>query len=362
MKRLFSFPIDNIQKNKAIVHVLPVGKFKHSVWGEFEVTLEDLTRAKQNSELWESRGGRLTLNFNHDTKRPAGKFTRLWTEPSGLWAEVELNPKGLEAVKSGEYTRFSAEWNDEEPFEDELGREYLPIVTGGALTEVPFFGTTLEGIFLVGENGEQMKVAARPEEENQKRKKSMNEAKLQEITGAEKPEDQEAKILGWKARAEAADAAEKEVKDLEKTASRVGNLEAENADLKKKVASLEADTAEIAEMRNERWEAALKKYHEEGKMTPFQFEKRIAKDSTFRKKFSTVEELDEEFKDAPMVLPVKPIGSDGHDPDAKTASSKAPEGVDKESWEKAQEIKRIAKREKVSYGEAMKIYEQEKRG
>lgn len=306
-----------------LAHALPIGKFEHPWWGEFENTFESLSKMKSSAERWVAKGGLLSLNFDHDYTRPAGEIVRLEMMPTGLWATAKLTPNAYEKVKSGEYKRFSAEWVPN--FKDEKGEKYGDMFYGGALTNIPYFSVSLEGLYLL-EDEELLKVAARESRPLlTKEKNRMDPEILTALTGSEDPEKQQETIKAWKADSEVSKKNEASRKKIEEEEQK---KTAALTEKDKKIASLQSDLDDISikVAKMERGKLIADAYRE-GKLTKVQreayseeAEKKNEGDPKkfFAKPFETNEDLIIFLATAPVVIPV-PLGTEA-DLTAETAT------------------------------------------
>lgn len=259
-------------------HAMPVGEFFDWRYGKIIFSLDYLTQAKANAEKWQGRGAILPLNFDHDPTRPAGRIQIITLEGNRLWIEAELLPNAEEALRRGEYARFSPEWMD--MFQDEKGEKYGPMLLGGALTNIPLFATSLDGIYLL-EDEKLLKVAAREYAGTQKiskeQKNEMDSEKLKELTGSEDPEEQLAKISEWKEKAEAKPAEPeppkepagqaKEEEGEEKAAAAEDGGKKEAAALRSELAATSAKVVRLeAEAKKKARADLLEKAYREGKI------------------------------------------------------------------------------------------------
>lgn len=133
------------------IQVLPEGVFEHPWYGilrwEPEVFAEMIRHFNEQSS-----GVIPMLNFDHSSQNPfaaearaAGWFVDLEHEAGvGLFASVELNPCGEEAIRNREYRYISAEVADSWTTSD--GKTFANVLLGAALTNSPFHNT-MQGVF-----------------------------------------------------------------------------------------------------------------------------------------------------------------------------------------------------------------------
>jgi hypothetical protein len=135
-----------------MIHVAPLGKWDHPVYGEFEVTRETVREFVQNFNNG-IRKPKLPITAGHDSfeeHKAIGWMIELQEGVNGLYAKVEWTPDGQDLLLKGSFKYFSPEWfttyND--PAD---GKEYGHVLIGGALTNKPFF-RELENIVAFSEH------------------------------------------------------------------------------------------------------------------------------------------------------------------------------------------------------------------
>jgi len=122
--------------NSTWVHALPIGSYKHPIYGTIDITSE---RAKNfadgvNSKI---RGIDLSINYVHDNNNiAAGWVKKSEARSDGVWLFVEFTPDAQSKVKNKEWRYFSSEFEDE--WEDPQGVKHKDVMFGGALTNRPF--------------------------------------------------------------------------------------------------------------------------------------------------------------------------------------------------------------------------------
>lgn len=118
------------------VHVLPMGTYKHPLYGTISVN-EARAKAFADSVNNKTRGIEPSVNYNHNNEDiAAGWGKKAEARTDGLWMFVEWTAAGAEKIKAKEYKYFSAEFVDE--WEDNQGNKFKDVVFGGALTNRPF--------------------------------------------------------------------------------------------------------------------------------------------------------------------------------------------------------------------------------
>jgi len=118
------------------VHALPIGAYKHPVYGTIEITPD---RAKNFADGVKSkvRGIDPSINYNHDNKDVAAGWVKdADARVDGLWLFVEWVKNAAQKIKDKEWRYFSSEFEDE--WEDSTGKKHKDVILGGALTNRPF--------------------------------------------------------------------------------------------------------------------------------------------------------------------------------------------------------------------------------
>lgn len=135
-----------------MIHVAPLGKWDHPVYGEFEVTRDTVREFVQNFNDG-IRKPKLPITAGHDSfeeHKAIGWMIELQEGVNGLYAKVEWTPDGQDLLLKGSFKYFSPEWFT--TYTDPAnGKEYGHVLIGGALTNKPFF-RELENIVAFSEH------------------------------------------------------------------------------------------------------------------------------------------------------------------------------------------------------------------
>lgn len=138
----YSFPICLSEakiKERMDIHVIPVGEWKHELYGDMKVTEEDIEEFVQHFDNNIRKGVYITAGHQLGDSPAIGWFEKLKAKnKSGLWGIVRWTKKGRELLEERAYKYFSPEFFG--VYEDpETHRVYNNVLTGGALTNSPFF-------------------------------------------------------------------------------------------------------------------------------------------------------------------------------------------------------------------------------
>lgn len=123
-------------KNSSWVHALPLGTYKHPIYGTIDITLD---RAKRFAEsvINKVRGIDPSINYDHNNNAPAAGWVKNAEQRSdGLWLFVEWTADAVDAIKKKTYRYFSAEFADE--WDNSQDKKFSDVILGGALTNRPF--------------------------------------------------------------------------------------------------------------------------------------------------------------------------------------------------------------------------------
>lgn len=128
---------ENIEEGKSWIHALPIGEYKHPVFGDLNLTVDRIKRFAEsvNNKV---RGIDPDIDYDHKAKtdKAAGWVKSAEVRPNGLWLLVEWTKGAIEAIKNGEYRYFSSEYVSE--WEDAKGNKFSDVLLGGGLTNRPF--------------------------------------------------------------------------------------------------------------------------------------------------------------------------------------------------------------------------------
>lgn len=122
--------------NSTWVHALPIGSFKHPIYGTIDVTSD---RAKKFADGVNSkvRGIDLSINYVHDNNNiAAGWVKKSEARSDGVWLFVEWTDDAAKEIKDKKWRYFSSEFEDE--WADPQGVKHKDVMFGGALTNRPF--------------------------------------------------------------------------------------------------------------------------------------------------------------------------------------------------------------------------------
>jgi len=138
----YSFPIclsDAKIKEKMNIHVIPIGEWKHDLYGDMKITDEDVKDFVKHFDDKIRKGVAITEGHQLSESPAMGWFEKLkFKNESGLWGTVKWTRKGRELLEEKSYKYFSPEFFS--VYEDpETHRVYNNVLVGGALTNSPFF-------------------------------------------------------------------------------------------------------------------------------------------------------------------------------------------------------------------------------
>jgi phage I-like protein len=143
-QKLFAFPIQLFSDQRDIptrLHVVPLGKWNHPVYGSFEITRNEVREFIRNFDAGIRAEARLPITAGHDVlqETPAvGWLTTLSEGANGLYADVQWTPDGERMLNEGAFKYLSPEWFVEYT-DPATGAEYKHVLVGAALTNKPFF-------------------------------------------------------------------------------------------------------------------------------------------------------------------------------------------------------------------------------
>ncbi len=129
-------------KSIGTAQMLPIGKFKHRLFGDIEFTEKKFDNAITNfTKGVPHKPGELALNFNHNIHGSphvaAGWFIKLAKADKFLTAEIEFTSDGKKKIEEKEFKFISAETVDN--FTDNEDKKHGFTIVGGGLTNTPFF-------------------------------------------------------------------------------------------------------------------------------------------------------------------------------------------------------------------------------
>ncbi len=120
------------------IQILRVGRWKHTKYGSFEITKEDLKLFKENFDNKVRRIDIAVDTEHFPEKGAAGWIKQLILKGmEELWALVEWTQWGIEAIKGKLFQYISPEF-DFEYKDEETGERYKNVLYGIALTNRPF--------------------------------------------------------------------------------------------------------------------------------------------------------------------------------------------------------------------------------
>lgn len=129
------------QKNTSWIHALPLGTYKHPVYGELKFTHENL-RQYAESVTKRTRGIDPSINYDHNNESDAAGWVKAAeSRADGLWLLVEWTEKAAQKIREKAYRYFSAEFLEE--WTNHIGEKLRNVIAGGALTNRPFMKNLL---------------------------------------------------------------------------------------------------------------------------------------------------------------------------------------------------------------------------
>lgn len=118
------------------VHALPIGSYKHPVYGTLDVTSDRVKRFADNVKT-KIRGIDPSINYNHNNDDVAAGWVKdAEARSDGLWVFVEWVKDAARKIKKKEYRYFSSEFED--VWTDTKGIDHKDVFFGGGLTNRPF--------------------------------------------------------------------------------------------------------------------------------------------------------------------------------------------------------------------------------
>jgi hypothetical protein len=134
-----SEPSDDLVTQREI-HIVPTGEWEHWSGYNFQITPETITEIVKNFNDGVRRDIPITAGHDTMSETPAvGWFTELRDAGAdGLYGTVQWNAEGLRLLTGKMFKYFSAEI-DFDLHDQEDDKDYGVVLTGGALTNHPFF-------------------------------------------------------------------------------------------------------------------------------------------------------------------------------------------------------------------------------
>lgn len=125
------------------IQVVPTGKWDHPVYEDMEISSADVAQFVKNFN--DKVRLDLPITAGHDNGMSGGELPAIgWFKElvdrgvNGLWAEVEWTDDGRKLLEGKAFKYFSSEFS-EDYVDPETQQEYGHVVTGGALTNKPYF-------------------------------------------------------------------------------------------------------------------------------------------------------------------------------------------------------------------------------
>lgn len=155
-KRIFGmFPLefdedkqlDNGVKIPDIIHLIPVGNWKHDLYGDMSINYADIREFQANFNAGIRKGVFITAGHEGFEELPAVAWiTEVEARDDGLWGMVDWNNEGRELLSDKAFKFFSPEFYRD--YEDpQTHEQYKNVLTGGALTKSPYFKELAPVIF-----------------------------------------------------------------------------------------------------------------------------------------------------------------------------------------------------------------------
>lgn len=123
----------------SMIHIIPTGEWNHDMYGPMTITNNDIREFMANFNAGIRKGVFITAGHEGFMELPAVAWMKsLEMRDNGLWAEVEWNELGKEALNDKQFKFFSPEFYRD--YEDpQTHQVYRNVLTGGALTKSPYF-------------------------------------------------------------------------------------------------------------------------------------------------------------------------------------------------------------------------------
>lgn len=123
-------------KDSNWVHALPLGTYKHPVYGTIDITADRIKNFADGVKA-KVRGIDPSINYNHNNVDVAAGWVKdAEARTDGLWLFVEWVKDAAQAIKDKKWRYFSSEFEDE--WTDSTGKKHKDVILGGALTNRPF--------------------------------------------------------------------------------------------------------------------------------------------------------------------------------------------------------------------------------
>lgn len=284
-----------------VFNVLYTGKYKHWSGTEFEVSKESLEEIVANFNN-KTVGVELAINYNHKVfDKASGWIVGMSITPGengnyGLDHDVEWTPAAAQSIADGEYRYYSSELYLEY-VHHETGKKSKNVISGGGLTNVPFFQKAI--VECEQRGGDQIFCHQGHSFEKEDSKMDLKDIKAALFT------NHEINLDDLQKRALRLEAVESE---LEKAKEDLGDAE-EKARLAEAAAKEAEDKLKESEEKSESEavEAVLNSLMREGKATRFHC------DNIYRQSFKAMgsEKAKKLAKEMPVVLHVQSVGAQG---------------------------------------------------
>lgn len=286
------------------IQILRTGDFEHPVYGEIKITGDVLEKMVENFNN-NVRGIDISIDYTHDNENgesPAAfwiKSLEIRDKDNGkaLFALGEYTETGLNKIRENEYKYSSADFCMD--YVDESGKHHPYVLRGGTLTNRPFI-KNMSSIKLSEKNKEK----GMTKEEMLASLKNAYNIDFEAVSG-------EKEVLA------------KRVDELQNKLESLSKLPAEkDAEIAKLKESLVAASSEITAVKKE---GVFENLVAQGKVLPAQ------KDKVMRA-FKDNVELEDFYKDAPVIVNMKTKGSSAHNDNGLTETEAAlvAQGVVKE--------------------------------
>lgn len=127
---------ENDGKFVSWVHALPLGEYKHPVYGTMSITVDRAKRFAENVKN-KIRGIDPSINYVHNNNDAAAGWVKdADARADGVWLLVEWVKDAAQSIKDKKWRYFSSEFEDE--WTDPTGNKHKDVLFGGALTNRPF--------------------------------------------------------------------------------------------------------------------------------------------------------------------------------------------------------------------------------